>query len=178
MVAACVWLAAATTSLGSGGCDPECDPVSEVVLVAPEQDPNRGAFEGTLTWLQTGEDTTLRVSVTTEANSATRSCGPAVVQMALTAETTDGVLLGSRQMDGYVSNEGRFEAGYRGLPLDLVTLGRSGKLTDAPGIEDRNATARLDLAPESDGTWSATVVVQSPSDRLTVGMATLTRTGP
>jgi hypothetical protein len=176
--AALSWLAVAAASLGLGGCPRECGADSEVVLVAHEEDPNLGAFEGSLTWLQTAEETTLRVSITTEATSTTKSCDSAQVNLVVAAETTDGALHDIAQhMMGNISDAGLLVPSNTVLTLDLRPLLEGGKLVDAPGIENRNPSATLSLEPQPDGTWSATITVRSATDRLTVGVATLARAG-
>lgn len=145
------------------------------MLAPPEEDPNLGAFEGSLSWLQTGEETKLRVSMTTEATSATKSCNSAQVDLAVAADTMDGVLHDTQQVRAYVSDAGLLAPSTLVLTIELLALVGGGKLVEAPGIENRNANATLSLEPQSDGTWSATVTVQSPSDRLTVALATLAR---
>lgn len=89
------WVAIALLSGGLSGCpdDDDCTEPNESVEPAPaETDPNLATFEGTFTWLQTGDETTLRFSTSRAASLGTKRCGHTAMEVNHELETTDGLV--------------------------------------------------------------------------------------
>ena len=89
------WVAVALLSGGLSGCPDEDDctgPEESVELAPAETDPNLATFEGTFTWLQTGDETTLRFSTSRAATLGTKRCGHTAMEVNQALETTDGLV--------------------------------------------------------------------------------------
>lgn len=170
------WLALAATLGLFNGCPRECEqPDTEIALVSVEEDPTLGTFEGQLDWLQSADQSTLRVTVSRQADSATRSCDYARVNLTYELATTDLVISTSRTASVGVTNEGATLPQTEYLTIDALTLVDNGKLPDAPGIAERKPIGTLILEVASDDELSATVEVRSSTDQLTVALGKLVR---
>jgi hypothetical protein len=160
------------------GCPDEgcADDGTRVTLVGSE-DPSLGTFTGPFTWLQTGEETTLEVTIAPKDEEATLRCGRARVEVAGTFVTADGVALGTATEDLVADARGVVEPDSIFLPLPASVVVEAGKVPEAPDILSRDPTAQLELSP-IDGRYEATLRVRSQSDNLHVGFGTLTRSAP
>ncbi len=169
------WLALGATLSLFSGCPRECEaPDGEVALVAVEEDSTFGVFEGPLEWLQTADQSNLRITITRDAESATRSCDYAQVGATYKLQTSDGSVTGSKNAMISVTTDGVALAPSQSLVIDASGLLDAGKLPDAPGIEDRNPRATLTLEQTAEG-LSATISVRSNTDQLTAALGTLSR---
>lgn len=171
------WLVLGLSASVLGGCPRECEqPDAEIPLVGQERDPSLGAFDGSLDWLQTGEKTSIRITAKPagDAKVATRSCDYTRLEISYAVEASDRSLSFTRTVSGSVDHTGLVVPQTSALTLPVSVLVENGKLPEAPGIEDRNPTATLELEPTDEG-LSATLFVRSRTDQLTVALGTLTR---
>ena len=170
------WLALAATLGLFNGCPRECEqPDAEIQLVSVDQDPTLGTFEGQLDWLQTADQSTLRVTISRQAETATRSCDRAGIELAYEVASTDLVLSTTRTASVSVTNDGLTVPQSQYLTIDPLALVDNGKLPDAPGIAERKPIGTLILEATSNDELSATVQVRSSTDQLTVALGTLVR---
>jgi hypothetical protein len=167
---------------GLSGCpdDDDCtEPEQPVELAPAEADPNLTTFEGTFTWLQTGDEAKLRFSTSRVASLGTKTCGQIAMEVEQELETTDGLVSVEGVSQQAATDDGFLIVRTQWFTLDPRPWIEAGRVPDAPGILARNPTAVATLAPEADGTWTAMFVVETSSDHMTVGSATLSRlTGP
>ena len=169
------WLALAAALSSLNGCPRECQEADgEIALVAVDEDPTFGVFEGPLEWLQTADQSNLRITVTRDAETATRSCDYAQVAVTYKLQTSDGSVTGMRGTLIDVTNDGMTISRTQSLTIDASALIDNGKLPDAPGIESRGPIATLVLEQTPDG-LSATISVRSSSDQMTVALGTLVK---
>lgn len=170
------WVTVVATLALFNGCPRECEqPDAEIALVSVEQDPTLGTFEGQLDWLQSADQSTLRVTVSRQADSATRSCDRAQVNLTYEIATTDLVISTSPTASVGVTNEGVTLPQTKYLAIDALKLVDNGKLPDAPGIAERSPIGTLILEVASVDELSATVEVRSSTDQLTVALGKLVR---
>lgn len=176
MRAVCQGLLFASACTLLGGCPAEeCEGPRVQVKLTAEREPHIGTFSGTFTWLQTGEETTLDISVVPQKDVATTFCGSGRATVDVSATTQDGVLSERVSSDEDVSSRGTFQGGLSAVRLDLEILVAAGKIPDAPDILSRNPTADLSFWVSEEGTMEALILVWGGADRLHVGMGTLTR---
>lgn len=165
-------------ALGSlNGCPRECEqPDADIHLVSAEQDPTLGTFEGQLDWLQSADQTSLRLQVSRQAEMARRSCDYAQVDLTWALESDDGAISEMHTARVGVDDAGVTIPQSQAFGIDVLALVQHGKLPDAPGIAARNPTATLSLVATSENELSVTVTVKSTTDHLTVAAGTLVRT--
>ena len=173
-----VLLCAAVAGLGACPDEPCHEPNREVVLAGPEADPNLGTFRGQLLWLQTGQETELRVRATPEQASVEMACERGVVDVAFEIDSADGVLSLRVQAPLEVERDGRVRFSGAGAELDTQTLAGAGKLPEAPDLSARFPHATLTLLPEEDGSWSAVVAISTSTDYFNAAVASLLRDTP
>lgn len=170
------WLALAATLGLFNGCPRECEqPDGEVDLVSAEQDPSLGTFEGKLDWLQSADQSTLRVTISRPDEIAIRSCDHTRAGLTYEIATTDLVISTTRMASVSVTSDGMTIPQTEYVTIDPITLVDNGKLPDAPGIADRKPIGTLILEPTSNDELSATVQVRSSTDQLTAALGTLVR---
>lgn len=163
---------------GAGGCPSQClTPDGEVELVGIDEDPSLGTFEGTVSWLQTGEQSMLRLIITPLADVAMRKCDYATVSVSYELESADAVLVQQHTTDGWADDKGKVTHGPLWLTLDPAALIDDGKLPNAPGIGERNPSARLTLEWREGGDWTGAIEVRTAHEELTAALVTLSRTG-
>jgi hypothetical protein len=172
------WLALSAWLGGVAGCPRVCEqPDVEIALVGVEADPNVGSFEGPLTWLQTDEQVTLRVTVTPLADAVMRKCDQAVLDVSYELESSDAAIVVRQRARVWVDDTGRVAPSKWVAVLDAAALVAHGKLPDAPGIADREPTATLELEPREAGGWSGSIAVRTEHEELTAALVTLSRSG-
>jgi hypothetical protein len=166
----------ATLSIFSGCPPEEChDPGGEIALVAVDADPTFGVFEGPLVWLQTADQSNFRITITRDAESATRPpCAVAQIDVTYDLQSSDGSVAVLRTTLVDVTSDGLTVGDTRFLTIDASALIEAGKLPDAPGIESRKPVATLTLEQTLEG-LSATVSVTSDTDQLTAALGMLVR---
>jgi hypothetical protein len=159
------------------GCPREGDfPVApSIALVSPELDPNLGTFRGLMTWLQTGVETELVLHAMPLDSFSCEACSERRVAVEYQLESGDGVLSFDEVQERGVDDAGFVLADYLELSPDAQALVAAGMLPEAPGIASRNPQATFTFEPESDGSWSGTLVVKSSSDYLHTAVVSLAR---
>lgn len=170
------WLGLVATLSLFNGCPRECEqPDAEIPLVSAEKDPTLGIFEGQIDWLQSGDQSTLRVTVSRQAEAVTRQCDSARVELTYELETGEPAISAAPKSSVQVDNGGVIIPQTQHLTIDAIALADAGKLPDAPGIAMRKPVGTLILEATSDYELSATIEVRSNTDQLTVALGKLAR---
>ncbi len=174
-------LLVACASSGLVGCPAQKGECSEQknVLVGATDDPLLGTFKGSLSWLQTGENTTVELTTTAlDTDVEYPGCGEDAARVEVTISTGDGVL-GKTSLERWVVNvHGRISFEFIHVAVDATDIVEAGKLPDAVDILDRNPEAVFVLTLGEMGMYDAALTVTSASDHLTAAMGTLQKTGP
>lgn len=153
---------------------PRCDePETRVSLAGVDNDPILGVYEGKLLWLQTLDETVIRLTLLPRASSATLTCGSGTTELNILTSTSDNVVDASQILDASITAEGYVQLGAVIVQLNPRTLTIDGKVPDAPGIFDRMPTATLTLTRQPSGGWEGEIQMVSTSDKLHLAMATL-----
>jgi len=160
-------------ALALTGCPSEHEPVAceptESEIAGELNDPLLGVFRGSLTWLQTGEETDFDVRA--RPNVATAAdCGYREVNVTYSLESGDGVLRLEEVESVQVDSEGFIVPGTLTFEVDAHLLIEAGKLAEASNLGDRDPSGALSLGLSDAGGYSGSLVVTSSMDRLNVAL--------
>jgi hypothetical protein len=163
-----------------GGCPAEgCEgPAGTVALVGSPEDPALGSFNGTIDWLQAGDQTAMHVNLEPAESISRTWCGGGSVPTNVAVNTTDDVLALMAQEELPFESSGLIRPDTVHVSLDTAELVAAGKLPEAPDILSRNPATTLVLELRADGTYSVVIQVQTTRDNFYVAEGTLTRAAP
>lgn len=144
---------------------PCSDPGVNVELLG-ELDPAIGTFEGTISWLQTGEDTVLTLVVTEPETETLLQCDIAKTKVELSTSTEDGLLVEAWSAQSDVSEAGNLTVSEFSIAIEPLLLVQAGKVPEAPDILTRNPAAILTLNRRNGGIYDAQLTLRSATDSL------------
>lgn len=159
--------------------DDRCDePPVPAEVAGSTRDSALGTFEGTLSWLQTGEETGLKVLLRANETEGVTECEQSSVPVQVDVATEDEVLVRTFRNERALDDDGFLVGTQFSFGFGPAIIVGAGKVPEAPGLLERSPTALLTVAWTGEGTYDVTLTIHSSSDKLHVALGSVQKTGP